>query len=227
MIDQALHAESKQSTCNLAEDVGGCNMFIQQCSACIDTKFPASYPPTNTRETIPRVLLNTSASPGGGEGSLGHWAQDAWTLPRLRVCGGVQVFGGYRNLAPIEECGRGPCSRGRHSLLMQHSTQHSAARQSQQRRTTEQSRTTHTIAAQDSATPRHTKLAEYTPEEHARTRATQHSTQRSRAKRQHRTHHTIQPRPHEHTQHRRGASLMHSWEPTPSRPHREVEAAQT
>ena len=55
------------------------------------------------------------------------WATDAWTLPRLWVCGGIQVFGGYRDLGPVEECGRGPRSRGRHSLLMQHNTQHSAA----------------------------------------------------------------------------------------------------
>ena len=27
------------------------------------------------------------------------WAPDAWTPPRLRVCGGIQVFG-YRDLAP-------------------------------------------------------------------------------------------------------------------------------
>ena len=55
------------------------------------------------------------------------WALGAWTLPRLRVCGGIQVFGGCRDLAPVEECGRSPCSRGHHSLLMQHSTQRSAA----------------------------------------------------------------------------------------------------
>ena len=87
------------------------------------------------------------------------WAPDAWTPPRIWVCRSIQVFGGYRDLAPVEECGIGPCSRGRHSLLMQHSTQRRAP-QSQQRRTTEQSRTTHTRMAQDSATPRHTELAE-------------------------------------------------------------------
>ena len=29
-------------------------------------------------------------------------ALDTWTPPRLRVCGGIQVFGGYRELVPIE-----------------------------------------------------------------------------------------------------------------------------
>ena len=132
------------------------------------------------------------------------WAPDARTPPRLPVCDGIQVFRGYRDLAPVEECGRGPCSRGRHSLLMQHSTQCSAACQSRQRRTTEQSHTTHTRAAQDSTTPRHTKLAG------AHRGAAQRSThQRSmRIQGQHR---------------QRDASLMHSREPTPSRPHREVE----
>ena len=48
------------------------------------------------------------------------WAPDAWAPPRLLVCGGIQVFAGSRDLARAEECGRGPCSRGPHSLLMQH-----------------------------------------------------------------------------------------------------------
>ena len=38
-----------------------------------------------------------------------------------RVMAASKCFGGCRDLAPMEECGRGPCSRGRHSLLMQHS----------------------------------------------------------------------------------------------------------
>ena len=87
------------------------------------------------------------------------WAPDAWTCPAYR-CGGIQVFGGYRDLAPVEECGRGPCSRGRHSLLMQHSTQHNAAHQSRRRRTREHNRTTHGSVAQDIAMPGHTELAE-------------------------------------------------------------------
>ena len=87
------------------------------------------------------------------------WAPEAWNPPCLRVCGGIQVFGDYRDLAPVEECGRGPCSRGRHSLLMQQGTQR-RARQGRHKRTTEQSRTTLTKVAQDSATPRHMELAE-------------------------------------------------------------------
>ena len=58
------------------------------------------------------------------------WAPDAWAPPRLRVCGCIQFFGRYADLAPVEECGRGPCSCGRHSLLMHHSTQRNAACQS-------------------------------------------------------------------------------------------------
>ena len=154
--------------------------------------------------------------------------------PHLRVHGGIQVFGGYRDLPPVEECGPGPWSRGRHSLLMQHSTQRSAAHQSRQRRTTEQSCTTHNRVAQNIATPRHTKLAEAHRGAHNhRCQQTRHAymappkAHNSTPQRQHRTHHTRQPRPHKHTQHKRGASLMHPREPTPSRPQREVDAAQT
>ena len=88
-----------------------------------------------------------------------HWrAPGAWTLcPAYGSLAASRCIGGYRGLAPVEELGRGPCSRGRHSLLMQRSTQRSTAGQSRQRCTTEQSSTVHTRAAQDSATSRCTE----------------------------------------------------------------------
>ena len=76
-------------------------------------------------------------------------ALDAWTAPRLRVCGGIQVFGGYWDLALVEECGR-----GRHSLLIQHNTQRSAARQSQQRRTPEKGHAPQTLTPAQHPMPR-------------------------------------------------------------------------
>ena len=45
--------------------------------------------------------------------------------------------------------------------------------------------------------------------------------------RQHGAHHTRNNQGHTYTQHRRDASLMHSREPSPSRPHREGKATQT
>ena len=45
--------------------------------------------------------------------------------------------------------------------------------------------------------------------------------------RQHGAHHTRNNQGHTYTQHRRDASLMHSREPSPSRPHREEKATQT
>ena len=87
------------------------------------------------------------------------WPRVLGPCPADGCVAASKCFGGCRDLAPMEECGRGPCSCGRHSSLMQHSTQHNtqciAARQGQPRRTTEQSSTTHTKAVQESATPRH------------------------------------------------------------------------
>ena len=89
------------------------------------------------------------------------WPQVLGPCPAYGCVAASKCFKGCRDLAPMEERGRGPCSRGRHSLLMQHSTQHStqciAARQGRQRCTTEQSSTTHTRALQDNATPSHTE----------------------------------------------------------------------
>ena len=118
------------------------------------------------------------------------WAPDAWTLPRLQVCGGIQVLGGYWDLAPVEECGRGPC-RG-HQFLVD------AAQRTAQCGTPEPTEThngtglhsTHQSSTRQRNASAHrvgggtqrSSVAQYTPEEHARTRATQRSTQRSKAK---------------------------------------------
>ena len=76
---------------------------------------------THQSNTRPRNAPSHGADKGAQMISAHNsrwWAPDAWAPPRLRVCGGIQVFGGYRDLAPVEECGRGPCSHGCHSLLI-------------------------------------------------------------------------------------------------------------
>ena len=58
----------------------------------------------------------------------GPWCLDR--APPTGVWRHLKCFRGCRDLAPMEERGRGMCSRGHHSLLMQHSNSraHSASR---------------------------------------------------------------------------------------------------
>ena len=53
------------------------------------------------------------------------WPRVLGPCPAYGCVAASTCFGGCQDLAPMKERSRDLCSRGRHSLLMQHSTQHS------------------------------------------------------------------------------------------------------
>ena len=197
---------------------------------------PRAAPSSLTRETSPCAGANDAIRHGiflGGGGQILSFR--IYNMPIVSISSRLRLLGA--------DCVRStPEPAEAHSETRQHttarSTQYSRAKQSsvlqQQRRTATppaaSTNTSPTPNTQGGGQTHHTGTSPTHSHRRPQTRHARGASPRAHnptPQRQHGAHHTHNNQGHTYTQHRRDASVMHSREPSPSRPHREEKATQT